>query len=153
MKSTFALFVCLSAALLSAAEQKPAPKPAATAAAADQAPPAGVPAKAVLVEPGIWKDTDTKGKTWLYKVSPFGVSKVAEKPEPASGSSGNMYAGTVSAAEKPSNVVATIDGDTIRFQQPTPFGTKKWTRKVSDEMENDERTAYERARQSKASAK
>lgn len=149
MKFTFALFVCLSAALLPGADKKPS-KPAASAAAADQTPPSGVPAKAVLVEPGTWKDTDAKGKVWLYKVSPFGVSKVAEKPEPGS-STGNMYTGTVSASEKPSNVVATIDGDTIRFQQPTPFGTKKWTRNVNDNMENDERAAIERARQSSSS--
>lgn len=137
---------CLFVCLLSAADQKTA-KPAAN----DQTPPQGIPAKAVPVEPGVWKDTDAKGKVWLYKVSPFGVSKIAEKPDPKSGVS-NMYTGTVSASEKPSNVVAFVEGDTIRFEQPTPFGTKKWTRKVNDDMENDEKAAVERARQQKTAA-
>lgn len=62
-----------------------------------------------------------------YK-TPFGVSRADGK--------------SVKAPEKsqpPSGVKVVEAGDSLRFEQPSPFGPRKWTRKKSEltEMEKD----------------
>lgn len=134
-----ALFVCLSAAAsLPAADGNQAPK--------GPRPPAGVPATATLVEPGTWKDTDAKGKAWLYRVTPFGVSKIAAVDEYGNSVLRSEQQKSPSSADT-ANITARIDGDTIHFQQPTPFGTKKWDRKATDDLASTEKAALEIARQ------
>jgi hypothetical protein len=83
-----------------------------------------IPAKAVKTEDGSYRYTDKKtGKKWLYRRTPFGVARLEDKP--------------VAAAELPSDMTASEDGDTVRFERPGPFGTYKWQRSKTElnEME------------------
>jgi hypothetical protein len=67
--------------------------------------------------------------------TPFGTVKLAEKageerPEP------------------PATMRAFEDGETVRFERQTPFGTKKWTKKKS-ELDETEQAVVERERRKK----
>src|SRR5271166_613423 len=100
-----------------------------------------VPPGAQEVGPNLFRSADAQGKRWMYRKTPFGVSKWEEKPgeqEPS--------------AEAPASAgtIMTDLGDSVQFQRPTPFGPQKWTRKKS-EMTDDEKAAFatqEHARQS-----
>ncbi len=102
-----------------------------------------VPSGAEEVGPNLFRSTDAQGKRWMYRKTPFGVSKWEEKPgerEPRAESPAPAAAGTI----------MTDLGDSVQFQRPTPFGPQKWTRKKS-EMTDDEKAAFatqEHARQS-----
>jgi hypothetical protein len=90
-----------------------------------------VPEGAEEVGPNLFRLTDPQGKRWMYRKTPFGVSKWEEKPgeqEPS--------------AEFPSSPGATITdlGDSVQFQRMTPFGPQKWTRKKS-ELTDSEKAA------------
>ncbi len=91
-----------------------------------------VPQGAQEAGPNLYRFTDPQGKVWMYRKTPFGVSKWEEKPgeqEPR--------------AETPAStgLTATDLGDSVQFQRPTPFGPQKWTRKKS-EMTADEKAAF-----------
>jgi hypothetical protein len=102
-----------------------------------------VPPGAKEVGPNLFSSTDAQGKRWMYRKTPFGVSKWEEKPgeqEPRAESPASAQAGTI----------MTDLGDSVQFQRPTPFGPQKWTRKKS-ELTEDEKSAFatqEHARQS-----
>ncbi len=110
------------------AKKKPTAQPSAKAQpAATQF----IPAGAKLVEPGLYRFTDSSGKTWNYRQTPFGISKweetsAAAQPEPA--------------AKDP--VAVTDLGDSYRFEKKTPFGQSTWTRKKS-ELTNEEKAYTE----------
>ncbi len=99
------------------------PSPAATSQNAAPA----IPTGAVQVEPFLYRYTDAQGKTWMYRKTPFGVSKWEDKPAPE----------PVAEADP---VTATDLGDSVRFERKTPFGTTHWVRKKT------ELTADEQAR-------
>ena len=108
-----------------AQNKKPAPPPAAPlsadqkAKAQTQTQP--IPAGATLVEPNLYRYTDSIGKTWNYRQTPFGVSKWEESataPQPA--------------PVKNEPTVVTDLGDSYRFEKKTPFGASTWVRKKSE---------------------
>ncbi|MBK5291977.1 MAG: hypothetical protein JJE04_09910 [Acidobacteriia bacterium] len=126
---------CLVLALGMAAGQrksngaKPARAPA--AAAKSQAPKSTtIPAGAVEVEPGIFQHTDGKGKVWLYRRTPFGIAKY--EPESA-----------VETAPSGEGLLASAEGDSVRFERKTPFGVTRWTKKKS-ELNAEESAAWKR---------
>ena len=82
--------------------------------------------------------TDAEGKKWIYHTSPFGVTR---EPEGAPQRFVRDY----------SNVKATEQGDSIRFERPTPFGTFRWQTKKS-ELNEMERTVWEREQASRSAA-
>jgi len=91
-----------------------------------------VPKEAKEVGPNLYRETDAQGKSWMYRKTPFGVSKWEEKPgeqEPR--------------VEPPAaaGLSMTDQGDSVQFQRLTPFGPQKWTRKKS-EMTDEEKTAF-----------
>ena len=94
-------------------------------AAAEQktAKPTTIPAGAVETQPGFYRYTDADGTHWLLRKTPFGIAAVEE-----------------SAADL---VKTTDEGDRVRFEQATPFGTRVWERKKS-EMNTYEREVWER---------
>jgi hypothetical protein len=100
-----------------------------------------VPKDAKEVGPNLYRYSDAQGKSWMYRKTPFGVSKWEEKPgeqEPR--------------VELPASAGLSMTdlGDSVQFQRLTPFGPQKWTRKKS-EMSEDEKAAFatqENARQS-----
>ncbi len=95
-------------------------------AKAQQAQTQSIPPGAKLVEPNLYRYTDSDGKTWNYRQTPFGVSKWEETsaptPQPAPQSS----------QAKSVPVVVTDMGDRYRFEKKTPFGQSSWTRKKSE---------------------
>ncbi|HBY58438.1 MAG TPA: hypothetical protein DEH78_01365 [Solibacterales bacterium] len=121
---------------------KTAAKPAAPATkAAKPGKAITVPQGATLVETGLWKHTGKDGLTWFYRQSPFGVIKVAEKdmqfkPDP----------GVTSAA---ATILAVEEGDTVRFEKPSPFGLVRWTKKKT-ELNDVELAAWKRTQDAAA---
>jgi hypothetical protein len=91
-----------------------------------------VPAGAQEVGSNLYRYTDQQGKVWMYRKTPFGVSKWEEKPGEQT-----------PQAEPPASAGTTMTdlGDSVQFQRATPFGLQKWTRKKS-EMTDDEKAAF-----------
>ncbi len=99
-----------------------------SAFAADGNAPAGkIPADAKEVQPYTYSYTDASGNKWMYRQTPFGVTKWRDSdiPKPT-------------MPEQPNPVSATDLGDSVRFERKTPFGQFVWTRKKT-EMSSDEK--------------
>jgi hypothetical protein len=94
-----------------AGPKKPAPAPQAVTS---------IPDGAKLVEPNTYRFTDSNGKTWMYKQTPFGISRWEDVPTPAS----------QPAASEPTTI--TDLGDSFRFERKTAFGPSQWVRKKSE---------------------
>ena len=140
MKLLFAIFV--SAVALSAQDPQanpPAKKPAAKAAPKALAPPKvknaskplPIPAEAVLGADGDYRYTDTQGKKWLYRKTPFGVTRMEDTPQ---------FTSTRAADPTGAGIKATEDGDIVRFERQGPFGLWKWEKKKS-ELDEGEKAA------------
>ena len=84
-----------------------------------------IPAGAKLVEPNLYRYTDSDGKTWNYRQTPFGISKWEEKSSPAA------QPAPESSQAKSVPVAVTDLGDSYRFEKKTPFGQSTWVRKKS----------------------
>jgi hypothetical protein len=98
-----------------------------------------IPAGAVKSDDGAYRYTDSQGKKWIYRKTPFGIARVEDKPaEPI-------------PVETYASVKATEDGDSIRFERPGPFGTYKWQRKKT-ELNEMEKAVWDRE-QSRTAAK
>jgi hypothetical protein len=126
--------------------------------------PDGVPKGATETAPGVYRFVDKDGKAWLYRKTPFGIQKSAEKDAKeseknadASGERSRMTPfGKTSAEAKasparekseaaPNSAVrtkVTEDGDNIHFERPTPFGMSRWSRK-KDELTTEEKRLWE----------
>jgi hypothetical protein len=135
MKLWFAIFI--SALALSAqdsqAPQKqaaPTPRPKAAASAVPAVPkvtdgskPMPIPATAVLGADGDFHYTDAQGKNWIYRKTPFGVTRLEDSPERTAAQA---------AAASGAGIKATEDGDVVHFERKGPFGLWKWDKKKSD---------------------
>ena len=86
-----------------------------------------IPAGAQEVEPYVYTYTDAQGTHWMYRQTPFGVTKwqASDVPRPT-------------MPEQPNPVKACDLGDQIRFERTTPFGHYVWTKKKS-ELTSDEK--------------
>jgi hypothetical protein len=116
----FWMLVCFSAMML-AAQSAGAPE--------------GIPAGAVKAADGYhYKDGD--GRQWIYRPTPFGLSKV--RAEDAAS------AKAAKTAMADDGVRATDHGETVSFERPGPFGVYRWERKKS-ELDASERVALQRA--------
>jgi hypothetical protein len=148
MKLLFAVFV--SALALSAQDPqanppakkpvaKAAPKAAAKAAPRALAPPKAtdgvkqmpIPAEAVLAADGDYHYTDPQGKKWIYRKTPFGVSRMEDTPQLTS---------TKARGDSGAFIKATEDGNIVRFERQGPFGLWKWEKKRS-ELDEGEKAA------------
>jgi hypothetical protein len=107
-----------------------------------------VPEGAKEVGPNLYSYTDAQGKNWMYRKTPFGVSKWEGKPGEEQPDSSKLERPT------PAATTATDLGDSVRFQRLTPFGPQTWTRKKS-ELSDDEKAvlAAQNAKQAAESAK
>lgn len=90
-----------------------------------------IPKDAVLNPDGrTYSYTDKQGKKWNYLRTPFGITRVAAKDQPA-------------APPPATRKVDVIDkGDTVRFERQSPFGPMGWEKKKS-ELTDEERRMYE----------
>ena len=112
-----------------------------------------VPKDATQVEPGVYKHTDSKGKTFIYRKTPFGVVKSADEPVKASETkpiaekpAGNATPfGDVKQTGGTEGVRVTERGDSLEFERPSPFGSYKWKTKKT-ELTAEEREAWDRSR-------
>ena len=114
-----------------AAAKSPAQAPPAKA---EPLKPIQIPAGAVETEPGFFRYTDSAGKKWIYRKTPFGVSRWEDKPSDAP-----------KATPFEDNTKAFEEGDAIRFERTTPFGVAKWVKKKS-ELDDQERSIWERTK-------
>jgi hypothetical protein len=91
-----------------------------------------VPKEAEEVGANLYRYTDAQGKHWMYRQTPFGVSKWEEKP-------GDLQQQQPSP---PSAGLSMTDlGDSVQFQRLTPFGPQKWIRKKS-ELTEEEKASF-----------
>lgn len=97
------------------------------------------PKGAVLVEPGLWRHKDDKGKVWMYRRTPFGLAKFA--PD-----AGDMTKADKAEAEF---LKAEDGGDVVKFERKTPFGVSKWTRKKT-QLQGAELEAWKKASQARS---
>ena len=88
-----------------------------------------IPAGAVLGADGDYHYTDSQGKKWIYRQTPFAVVRLEDAPQPAPAKS-TAVAG----------IKATEDGDMVRFERQGPFGLWKWEKKKS-ELDETEKAA------------
>jgi hypothetical protein len=121
--------------------------------------PATIPKDAVPNGDGSFTWTDKNGEKWLYRKTPFGVSKTSAvkpeshyegQPQPKTREVetdkgvelqrdtpfGTAKSGTDAKSSPP--VKAVEVGDVVRFERQTPFGIAKWEKKKS-ELTDDER--------------
>lgn len=120
------IITVLAIGCLAAAEKKPKQKATPPA-------PVVIPPDALQTPDGSFSYTDKDGKKWLYRRTPFGVSKVEDKP-------------VVADTTEDKLTTATEKGDTIQFERPGPFGSTKWEKKKT-ELNEDEKKAWDRERQ------
>ena len=135
MKLIFAMF---TTALLLAASDPQVKQTDKPAAPAKEIKPLEIPKGAVETDPGTFRYTDSDGKKWIYRKTPFGVARLEDKPADAADAA-------KPAADPSAGVKATEDGDIVRFERSGPFGVYKWQKKKS-ELDEIERAALERAR-------
>lgn len=137
------LMVCVAAAI---AADKAAPKKT-KPAPANKVQEITIPAGAVEVEPYTYRYTDAQGKKWIYRKTPFGVSraedKAVEDPKAEDPKKKDENARLIEAT------TAVEDGDTVRFERPGPFGVTKWRQKKS-ELNELERAVWDRELQKRA---
>lgn len=123
-----------------------------------------VPKGAVELSPGLFRYTDGAGKIWLYRNTPFGYVKSAENSDKSrtkaavaatadsAGAETESPFGPSKAAaprpvvpEQPGLTTVKEDGDVLRFERKSPFGSYKWTRKKT-ELTSAEQAIWERSR-------
>jgi len=127
----------LSAESVPAAKKDAKPKAAAVAAAKVTK----IPDGAVQIDASSYRYTAPDGKSRLYVKTPFGIMTADEQPMAPAAASDHSNDG----------VKATLDGDTIRFERPSPFGAFRWQRKIS-ELTEQERAIWQAENSRGASA-
>jgi len=94
-----------------------------------------IPKDATPLPDGSFRYVDKSGKKWIYRNTPFGVSKAEERP---------LAQATQRIEDDPSK--SEDLGETVRFTRPTPFGPKVWTKKKS-ELDGYEKSIWDRDQQ------
>jgi hypothetical protein len=133
------ILVCmciLSACLAAQDPAKTTSRPPAAKQTKKAAPLLSIPKDAVQTTPGFYRWTDKDGKVWTYRFTPFGVTRwpadsMDMKRDAAD--KANAAAGRTTAVEA---------GDSIHFEQVTPFGKRTWIRKKT-ELNEAERKIWE----------
>jgi len=138
------LLIFVSALLLSASDPQDAKKTTAPAPA-KTVKPLEIPKDAVESEPGNFHYTDSDGKKWIYRKTPFGVSRTEDKPADSAAASAAPSAAAPSGKTTDAGIKAVEDGDIVHFERPGPFGPYKWQKKKS-ELDENERAALDRTR-------
>ena len=130
------IFVVFASALMLAASDPQSAKKTAPPAPAKQIKPLEIPKGAVQTEPGTFRYTDSDGKKWIYRKTPWGVARFEDKPPDPS---------AAPPVDPAAGIKATEEGDVVHFERTGPFGVYKWQKKISD-LDETERTALDRAR-------
>jgi hypothetical protein len=131
----------------------PARKNVAAAPARKVIPVPQIPADAKRVDENTFVHTNTKGETWYYRRTPFGVTAErasasvvpppsTERPLAPFTDSTKPAPGRVSEEE----ITAVESGESVRFERSTPFGKQVWTRRIG-ELNEEERAVLGRIRE------
>jgi hypothetical protein len=118
----------------SAQDVKNAPKANTQSKVAD----ASVPAGAKRIDAYTWHHTDAKGQEWVYRQTPFGLTKAPKQTK---------------VEDLPdSDVPVQVEdkGATLVFKRINAFGAQTWQRAKS-ELNADEKRYWEQAKKSGAS--
>jgi hypothetical protein len=103
-----------------------------------------LPTGAVAVASGVYRYADAQGKTWIYRQTPFGITRF-EAPATA----------VVASSARPdewANTKAWDDGDGVRFERQGPFGVSRW-RTAKSALSAAERSCWERQPANQAGGK
>jgi hypothetical protein len=143
MKRLITVAALLAAATCAQATQKKSDGTAtAPATAPTPASASSVPKDAVKNADGTWSYTDKQGRKWVYVNTPFGIMK-NEITDADSRRAAALAPGT-----------KVIDkGDTVRFEQPGPFGPIAWEKKKSDLTDQERQTVEAQTQTAKPEAK
>ncbi len=145
MKVFFAVLVTAVAVMAADGQAAPAKKasPAAPKAASkstaksskvsDASKPTAIPADAVADSTGDYHHTDAQGKKWIYRKTPFGVSRLEDTAENAAPRADATSGGGITAFD---------EGDKVRFERKGPFGVWKWEKKKT-ELDEAEKAAWQ----------
>ena len=150
------IFVVLASGLSLAAQtpasQAPARKAPAKAATkapaksaakkADAGIPPVIPPDAVPDGTGDFRHTDAQGKKWIYRQTPFGLTRREDTPETAA---------VKSAAADGAGIQATEEGEMVTFVRKGPFGVWKWTKNKA-ELDETEKAALRNAQAVKSAS-
>jgi hypothetical protein len=98
-----------------------------------------IPAGAVQIDGQTYKVKEKDGKTWVYRKTPFGVSRVEEEQFKK-----QNEAALIKPA-KEANVKVTDLGTEYRFERAHAFGVQVWKTKKAA-LTEDEKTYVEKAR-------
>jgi len=133
MRILVCMFV-LSGCLAAQDPAKTSPPPAAKQTKKAKAPAlTAIPKDAVETTPGFYSWTDKDGKVWTYRRTPFGVSRwPADSVDTQQSAVDKRNAGQ-------ERTTAVEQGDSIRFEQATPFGKRAWVRKKTELNETEQR--------------
>jgi hypothetical protein len=130
MKLRFLLLI-VPLVIFAADGKKAGDKSAQAAPKTAKAPEPGVPAGAAPAGPNSWRFQDAQGQSWIYRKTPFGITRIAEEKPHA-------------AEELPPGLKAVeLSDTTVEFVRPGPFGPTRWTRK-KDQLTDLERRVWER---------
>jgi hypothetical protein len=121
--------------------------------------PQGVPKEAVEVKPGVYRYVDKENKAWLYTKSPFGYMRSSEdaaKTEPAplpnkANPEKTPFGESKATTSNAPTTKVTDQGDSLKFERPSPFGVYRWTKKKT-ELNDDEKKLWETSRTAPAKA-
>lgn len=114
-----------------------------------------VPKGATEIQPGVYKHTDSAGKTSIFRKTPFGVVKSSEpaqsvksveSAETATSTRSREGAtpfGNVKANGKKQEVKVVERGDVLEFERLSPFGSYRWKRN-KNELTPEEREIWTR---------
>ena len=97
--------------------------------------PPTIPKDATALPDGSFRYVDKDGKKWIYRNTPFGVSKAEER---------TVVPVVQRIEDDPTK--SQDQGDSVRFTRPTPFGDKIWSRKKT-ELDTYEKSIWERDQQ------
>ena len=93
----------------------------------------GIPKDAVETTPGFYSWTDKSGKAWTYRRTPFGVTRwPADSVDTQQAAMDKRNAAT-------QLTTAVQEGDSIRFEEATPFGKRSWLRKKSELTDSEQK--------------
>jgi hypothetical protein len=125
------LLIALAAVTLSTMSAQTAAAPRHTATKVVK--PISIPKGAVKTDDG-YRAVDSKGKVWIYRETPFGITKAEYKaPAPA----------IATDPAKDTRVSAKGVGDSVEFERTGPFGVSHWQKKKS-ELTPDEQAIWDR---------
>ena len=125
------LLIGMATAMLATASAQTAEKP--RHGTAKSVKPLTIPKGAVKTDDG-YRVVDARGKVWIYRETPFGITKAEYKaPEPV-------------VAPDPAHetrVSAKDAGDAVDFERTGPFGVSHWQKKKS-QLTPEEQAIWDR---------